>query len=119
MQEMPEERAGLWLCISQRCHSDLINIIISSKWSMYWVCSTFVGIESTVLLHGSIVQEEAARDEPSVVNRQVIIEEYMDRQLSYEHSCTQNKVEFNSIIAQENQGKRNFFTFPNIPECIN
>ena len=114
---------GLWYAYqSQGVISDLINIIISSKWSVYWVDLAFYILSALGLVLYVLVAQsyrKRQRDEPSVVNRQVIIEEYMDRQLSYEHSCTQNKVEFNSIIAQENQGKRNFFTFPDIPECIN
>lgn len=111
---------GLWYAYqSQGVISDLLSIVISSEWKVYWVDLALYILSAFGLVLYMFVARlytKRRRDEPSIVNRQVIIEEYMDRQLSYEYS---NRVEFNSIVAQENQGKKNYSTFSDIPECIN
>lgn len=110
---------GLWYAYqSQGVVTDLVSIGISSKWSFYWVDFALFIVSTAALVVYVLVAysyQHRWRDEPSIVNRQAIIEEYMDRQLSYEQSCRENKVEFNSIsrgYVNLNGNEVNYSTFP-------
>ena len=93
---------GLWYAYqSQGVVSELVGMVATSVWNSYWIdLSKFLLVAVFLPVYAFVAHKykHRWRDEPSIVNQKVIIEEYTDRQLIYEYSCRKSSEEFGDLM---------------------
>ena len=93
---------GLWYAYqSQGVISDVIGLVTMPVWNAYWIDLAKFLLAALFLPVYAFVAHKYKhrwRDEPSIVNQKVIIEEYTDRQLSYDYSCQKNDEVFTDLL---------------------